>query len=67
MLMINCNKKKEYKAQVNILLTPEDDYFEYDLLKIDSDGEITDKDKYVILLIYYKYKWTMALYDLVHK
>ena len=54
-------------AQVNILSTPEDDYFEYDLLKIDSDGEITDKDKYVILLIYYKYKWTMALYDLVHK
>ena len=54
-------------AQLNVLSTPDDACFEYDLLKRDSNGEITDKDKYVLLLIYYKYKWTMALYDLVHK
>lgn len=62
-------KKGIYIVQVNVLSTPEDDFFEYDLLKIDNDSDGIDKkrDKYVLLMIYYKYKWAIALYDLVNK
>lgn len=57
-------------AQVNVLSTPEDDYFEYDLLRIDKDlgGKIDlSKDNYAIIMIYYKYKWAFALYDFTDK
>ena len=63
-------KKGLYIAQLNVLSTPDDDYFEYDLLKIDNDDSAKidkHKDKYVLLMIYYKYKWAIALYDLVNK
>ena len=55
-----------YFVQVNVLSTQDDDFFEYDILKIDKDsgGQINLKsDNFVILMIYYKYKWAVAVYD----
>ena len=42
-------QKGIYFVQVNVLSTPDDDFFEYDLLKIDkdSDGNINkERDNY---------------------
>lgn len=39
-------------------------------MRIDRDagGKVNlDKDSYVIILIYYKYKWAFALYDFIDK
>jgi hypothetical protein len=49
-----------------VLSTPEDDYFEYDLLKIDrsDSGEFNKlKDHIGIFLIYFKYKWVAVVHD----
>jgi hypothetical protein len=53
-----------------VLSTPDDDFFEYDILKIDKDsgGQINlESDNFVILMIYYKYKWAIAIYDMRNK
>lgn len=51
-----------------MLSTPDDGFFEYDLTKVDKDGDGNihkENDTIVIILIYYKYKWGVAFYDLV--
>lgn len=58
-----------YFVQVNVLSAPDDDYFEYDLLKIDKDAPDFDpqNDPYCIMIIYHKYKWVLAIYDFLNK
>ena len=52
---------------MNVLSTPDDEFFEYDLLKIDKDSPEfqPQSDPFAILVIYHKYKWVLAMYDFI--